>query len=807
MFKNYFISSLRNIKKHKGYAFINIFGLAVGLTGCILIFLYVTDELSFDNFHAKEKSIYRVMCSFLKEDGSVDQRGPSMPAAAAPLIKDYFPEIRHSVRFARERGTVRAGDRLYNETVTFTDPAVFEVFSFPLLKGDPGTVLARDDDLVLTESTAAKYFGRKDPVRETITITFGTNRKDFVVAGVAADTPRNSSIQFQFLILVDNLTVSGYKEALTNLGDFSYPLYVQLEDGIAPEQIESRLDSFLGQAFAAEFARWGVDVQKRGHYPIALDLQGLRDMHFDTTSRDGADPANVLILAGIALIVLVIACINFVNLSIGRAAVRATEIGMRKVIGAGRRQILHQFLSESLILVGGAFLGGIGLAAIFMPIFNRFSGKIMAFSDFLRPANIFGLGVLLLIVAAAAGSYPALVMSGIPPIQAFKGKMGMGGRQTLTKILVIVQFGLSIFLIVSTLVLGRQIRYMTEKDPGYIREGLLSVRVQAWRAEESQPIVDRFRNRVRTVPGVANVSAANVSLGRGSSSFPLKKDGAVINVYQFRVDPEYIPTMGIRLAQGRNFSPARASDTGAAIVNKEFCRKLGIPDPVGHRIGEFIEGKNTEYPFFLEIIGVMEDYNVLSLKNSLQPVLLQMQPKWGMSNMLVRIQTAGVARTMKELESAWREVQPDKPFEYTFLEDDLESQYAAETKWNGIIRCSTIFAIIIACMGIFGLTSLAVNRRFKEIGIRKVLGAGVGQIFSLVTGEFVLLVAAANLAAWPAVYYVMRRILNNYYYRISLKPSFFLAAGALSLLVALLTVSYLALRAALSDPVKAIRYE
>lgn len=807
MFKNYLVTSLRNIRKHKVYSFINIFGLAVGIAGCILIFLHVSDELAFDNFHANEKSVFRVMSSFLKQDGSVRHRTPSMAAAAAPLLKEYFPEIKRVVRFANERATVRAGERLYNEVVTFTDPGVFETFSFPLIRGDAAGVLAGEQSIVLTETSAAKYFGRRNPVGETMTLAFGANKKDFIVTGVAAAVPRNSTIQFRFLVRVENMVVTGYKEALTNLGDFSYPLYVQLEDKIAPERIESRLDAFLGQAYAAEFARWGVDVKKLGHYPVRMDLQGLREMHFDTTAADGADPRSVLILAAIAFIVLVIACINFINLAVGRAAVRTTEIGMRKVIGANRRQLLQQFMSESFLLVGIAFVWALGLAVLFMPTFNRLAGKALVLADFAKPANILGLFALLLAVAAASGSYPAAVMSRVPPVQAFRGKTGVGRRRALTKVLVLVQFALSIFLIVSTLVLGRQIRFLTGKDPGYIREGLVSIRLQAWRAEEAQAIVERFRNAVRTAPGVVSVTAANVSFGRGTSSFPIKKDGAVTDVYQFRVDPEYVRTIGLKLVEGRDFSPDRASDKAAAIVNREFCRRFDIQNPVGHRVGEYFDEKSNEYPLGLEIIGVLEDYNVLSFRYGVQPVLLQMQPGWGMSNMLVRIQAAGVARTVKDLEAAWKGVQPEKPFEYAFVEDDLATQYASETRWNGIVRYSTIFALVIACMGIFGLTSLAVTRRFKEIGIRKVMGAGLGQLFALVSREILLLVAAANLAAWPVVYYVMSRVLSNYYYRITMRPGVFLAAGALSIVVALLTIAYLALKAALLDPVKAIRYE
>jgi putative ABC transport system permease protein len=807
LFKNYCLTGLRALKKQKVHAFINVFGLALGLAACLLIFFFVADEYSFDRFQANEKSVFRVMSSFREDNGGLGRRGPSMPLAAGPLLKDFFPEIKNVVRFGEERGTVRVGDRIFNESITFTDPAVFQVFSFRLLRGDPASVLLKGDDLVLTESAARKFFGNADPLGKTVTITLGTGPKDLIVSGVSADPPRNSTIRYQFLSRVENIILGGYREALTNLGDFSYPLFVQLQSGVGPERIESRMNAFLGQSFAAEFARWGRRGKTGEGFPIALDLQGLRKMHFDPQASDSADLSGVLILAGIGLIILFIACLNFINLAIGRASLRVAEIGMRKVIGAGRRQLLSQFLSEALILVVVAFLVGIVLAALFMPTFSRLSGKGLVFGDFIRPAHFFGYAALLLAVAAAVGGYPALVMARVKPVQAFRGRTGRGNRRRLTRTLVLIQFAFSVFLIVSTIVLGRQIRFMTEKDPGYAREGLVSVRLPTWQAEKSLPIIERFRERAGSIPGVVKVSGVNVSLGRGSSQVPLKQNGLTIPVYQFRVDPEYIPTMGLRLFQGRNFSSFQPSDADAAVVNRAFCRELGITNPIGRRIGEFSEGSPTDYPNKLEIIGIVEDYNVLSFKHDLQPVLLHMQPGWGMGQMLVRIRTSGVAETLTGMETVWRELLTDKPFAYSFLVDDLASQYAAEIRWKGIVGNSTVFAVLIACLGVFGLTSLAVTRRFKEIGIRKVLGADFGRIFALVTKEIVLLVAAANLIAGPVVYFALKNVLNRYHYRIPIGPRVFLAAAALSLAVALATVSYLAIKASLFDPVKAIRGE
>jgi putative ABC transport system permease protein len=809
MFGSYLRTGFRNIKRHKGTAFINVFGLSIGMAGAILILLYVVDEMSFDRFHAQKDSIYRVLQTFLDGDGGAARNwGPSMPAGAAPLIQSFFrDDIEHVILFARDQVTIRTGSAAYHEEITFTDPAVFSVFSFPLLRGDPATALARDTDIVLTRTAAARYFGSRSPMGETLTVLFGSNKKDFVVTGVAADPPGPSTIKFSFLIRTENLTVGGYKEALTTLGDFSYPIFIKLRRGSGPERITSRFNAFLGQAYGAEFEQWGDSGTKRKGYPIALDLQPLAKIHFDTSASDGTDPSSVIILAGIALIILLIACINFINLAMGRAAVRGGEIGLRKVIGAQRRQIRNQFLSESLVLVTSALMAGVFLSLLFLPTFNRLSQKNLGPADLFRPLHLLGLAALLVVVAVLSGGYPAWMMSRIQPAQAFKGKLAIGSRRGLTKILVVIQFALSVFLIISTFVLGSQVRFLIAKDPGFDKAGLLSLPLGTSNAEQVEPIVGRLREKLRSMPQVTDVSATSVPLGHGWSRGPLKQGGVEIPMYQFRVDPYYVRTMGLRLVQGRDFRPDGAADTESAIVNREFCRRLGIADPIGRRVGEFAEGKMSDYPNKLTIIGVIENFNNLSFREGIVPVLFHRQPGWGMRTVIIRIRESEISRTLKDLEAAWKEIQTDNPFSFTFVDDDLASQYASERRWSGIVRYSTIFAALIASMGILGLTALAVQRRFKEIGVRKVLGASAGRVFALLTREMLGLVAVANLAAGPAAYFVMRNVLNRYYYRIAIGPSFFLTAAGLSLLVSLATISYLALRAALSDPVEAIRWE
>lgn len=808
MFKNYLKTAFRHLFRQKTYAAINIAGLAVGLSCCILIFLYVADEVSYDTFHSKDKSIFRILGRFHAPDGSIRSRGPALPAAMGEPLKEFFPEIQHVVRFAGTRAVVRHNQVMHQERIYFTDPGLFQVFSFPLVRGDPDTVLSERRSIVLTENAAAKYFGADDPIGKRMTITFSQKIQDFIVTGVAKDTPHNSTIQFQFLIPILNMPYLEYEEVLTNLGDFSTPLYIQVRPEADPHALADRFPTFVRQTFAAEFEKWRKEGESRGdHIPVSLELQRLKDMHLDPDSWDGSSASSSYILAGIALIVLIIACMNFMNLTVGRASARGMEIGMRKVIGAAKRQIIVQFWSEALLTFLLAFLSGVALAFLFLPTFNSLAEKSLLLGDFFRAGNLSILVLLMVVVSGLAASYPAFVMSGVQPVQVLKGKLGIRNRPAFARVLVVAQFALSIFLIISTLILGRQVRFLTSRNPGFSKDGLVAVKLQERVAEDSQRLVDLFRPKALSFSDVLHVGALTNSFGIGWSRYPLEKNGQRLHVFQYRVDEGFLPTLGIKLLRGRNFSREYAGDSDAAIVNQKFLETLEIADPIGHRIGEYVEGPADQYPYNLSIIGVMENFHVLSMKHELAPVMLHMQPGWYMGSMMVRISGNSVSSTIHRLEQIWKEIQPDKPFLYTFVEDDLEAQYNSEKRWSAIVRFSSLFSIALACMGIFGLTSLAINRRIKEIGIRKVLGASISQIFSLVTKEFLVLIGVANVFIWPVSYFVMHKVLEAYHYRITIGPDVFLIAAGFSLAVSLATVSYLAVKASLFDPIRAIRYE
>jgi putative ABC transport system permease protein len=534
-----------------------------------------------------------------------------------------------------------------------------------------------------------------------------------------------------------------------------------------------------------------------GH-PISFGFQPISRVHLDPNVTGSLNLSAILILSGIALIVLIIACINFMNLSIGRASSRSLEVGMRKVLGAGRRQLINQFWGEFLIITGIAMVAGWVLAEILLPTFNRLSGRVLSLREIFQPANFLILLALFVVVGIASGSYPALIMSRFRPVEIFRGKLRIGGKNPMTKALVVVQFTLSVFLIIATIIMGRQIHFMLTADPGFDKEGVVGIQTQEPDAEAGNAILKIFREPLSQQPNIVSLSGTTGTLGM-VATYPFKKDEREIDVYQNRVDYDFFKTMGIDVVQGRAFSPAFATDTDGVVVNERLIKELEIEDPIGKPLEGFY--------IPLTIIGVVKDYVFADFRNDILPALHHIKPTWRMRAILVRIAPQNIGETISLLERTWKDIQPNKPFLYSFLDEEMEEMYNEERRWGAIVGYSTGLAVVIACMGIFGLTSITVSRRTKEIGIRKVLGAKVVQIIHTLTKEFIWLVGIANIIGWPLAYLAMRSLLNNYFYRISLGVQYFLLAGILSFSVAVLTTAFLAVRAALADPIDSLRYE
>jgi putative ABC transport system permease protein len=800
VFKSYLKIALRNLAKQKIYSIINIMSLAVGLAGAILILLFVQNELSYDRFHDNADNLYRVFVIWHAEDGSIERtfRGITMPMG--PAMEEEFPEIRHSVRVSNDYATIRTEGKLFSEKVTQVDKSFFQAFSFPLIAGNPNSVFSQANALVLSENQARKYFGDANPIGRTLTLISGQDQGDFVVTGVSAQPPSNSTISFDILIDIESANGLNMNASwVDNWAGFAWQTYILVDGGSSADSILQKFPDFTKRHYAPFIEELRARKDWKGtKTPMSFGLQPLPRVHLDPYVTGSLNLNAVLILSGIGLIVLFIACINFINLSIGRASARSLEVGMRKVLGAVRRQLIRQFWGEFLVITGLAVIAGLVLAELLLPTFNRLSGRSLSLGEMLQPANFLGLLALFIIVGVASGSYPALVMSRFRPVEIFRGKLRIGGKNPLTKALVVVQFFLSVFLIIATIIMGRQIHFMLSTDPGFDKEGVVVISTQEPEAEAGNTVMKLFRERLSQQPNIVSVSGTSTRIGN-VGLYPFKKDGREVDVYQNRVDFDFFKTMGIEVVQGRVFSPQFATDTDGVVVNEKLLKELEIEDPIGRPL--------KGYYIPLTIIGVVRDYIIEDFRHSIIPALHHIKPNWGISQMLVRISPQNIFGTLSVLERTWRDIQPNKPFLYSFLDETMEAMYNEEKRWGAIVGYSSGLAVLIACMGVFGLTSIAVSRRTKEIGIRKVLGATVPQIITILTREFIWLVGIANLIGWPVAYLAMRALLNNYYYRISLGIQYFLLAGVLSLSVALLTTTFLAVRAAVVNPVVSLRYE
>ena len=804
MFNNYFKIAYRNILRQRLYSTINILGLAVGLACCIWISLFVLNEVTYDSFHSNLDDIYRIKRINYDPDGSIRNQTWHFPPVMREQLPDFFPEMELHSRYNTGFGVASYKNTESQEFIGMADAPFFQIFTFPLIFGDPQAVLSRNDAVVLTQSTAQRYFGRENPMGKILTIECGNRQKDFIVTGITEDVPQNSTIQFNLLINISNMPfVWGYPPALTTWKSFNTPIYCLLKENTETKEVEDKFKPFYTQHF-----NWYTEKEKsRGSWnregdPFSITLQAMKDIHLNPDVSGGSSQIPLYILSGIALMILVIACINFVNLSIGTSSFRSTEIGIRKVIGAQRRQLIQQFWSESMLRVVLAMIVGIVLAAALLPTFNDLSGSQFVLKDFSSIKNLFLFISLIVLAGIGSGCYPALVMAKSNPVKIFKGQMKLSRKRTFSKSLVIFQFFLSIVLIISSVILRGQLKYLVETNAGYEREGLLAINISG--SEDRESFVNLYQNKVAQHSGVLAVSACETLFGAGFSELSMEIESKEFKFHYCQVGYDFIDTMGMKIIEGRDFSKELALDAEEAIlVNRTFVKELGLESPVGKTLGNPSRG----YPYNLKIIGVLEDYHFRSLHQEIYPSMLHVYPSNGLLYMYVRIGGGDTQETLAFLEKSWKELIPGKNFLYFILSDVHESLYQNESMWSEIVQYTSLLAILIACMGIFGLTAITVNNRVKEIGIRKVLGAKTGQIIRLIIKDFITLVAVANIISWPVAFYIMFKVLENYPYRIDIGIHHFLFSGLASLLIAFLAILWLAVKSATSNPVNSLRYE
>jgi putative ABC transport system permease protein len=800
MFKNYMKIAFRSLKKYKGYSFINITGLAIGMAVCMLIFMWILNELSYDRFHEKADRICRTTMDI--KIGSTLHTPVTLTAAGPALVED-FPEVITAARVDRPRRvSIRYKDKTYQEAdIGFAEHAIFDIFTFPFISGDPKTALEAPNTVVITESMAKKYFGDSDPLGKILRFN---NETDFSVTGVVKDVPPNSHFRFNMLRSFQTLMASGSVRD-DMWFDVRFFTYLLLDEYTDPEQLEQKLPGFIDRHLGEVLKATGGSAQ--------LFLQPLKSIHlysdFERDISANNDIATVYLFSGIALFVLLIAGINFINLSTARSATRAQEVGMRKTLGAVRSRLIGQFLGESMIHSFLAMGLAIVLIKMSLPYFNSVIGSELTLNFFQSPWLLATFLGMAFIVGLCAGSYPAFILSSFPPVHVLKGLLKAGGSHSrFRKILVVFQFSISIALIAATIIVYKQIIFMKNKELGFNKEHVVVI---PGMNESLRQSYRSIRSEMRNLSGVVDVGASDLVPSRGhliSTFLPEGfADDQVLSMDYMNVDAHYIPTMGMEIIEGRNFSEDFATDPDESVlINETAAKKIGWEKPMGKR---FVfrqppdSGRDTIY---FSVIGVVKDFHLQSLRERIEPLIIFYDYD-SIGALSVRIAADNIPHTLGLLEKKWKELDPNRPFNFLFLDDSFDSLYRQEDRLKTITFYFSFLAVLIGCLGLLGMASFTAEQRTKEIGIRKVLGASVPGIVRLLAKEFVLLVIAANLIALPVAYFAMNRWLQSFAYRMDIHPMIFVLSAALALTVAMITVSYQAIRAALANPVDSLRYE
>ncbi|MCP4727727.1 MAG: FtsX-like permease family protein [bacterium] len=805
MLVNYIKIALRNLKRNKIYSSINIFGLSIGIAGVVLIFLFIDDELSYDSFHKKCDRLYRLTTYGHHPDGRIKSRMDNVVIPHGSKMKEFFPEdVEYCVRTYPRSFSLKYENFIENLEIMFADKDFFRIFSFPLISGNPEYALSQPNSLVLSETYARKYFGNENPVGKTITLLLGEYSNDYTVTGIAEDAPSYSTIQYNMLIPFESMRVFGGGRSLDYWGNWRgiMQTYIELKNENSYKAIIERYPHFAKEFYAATFERMrssyfnGIESKRD---PFSFGLQKMEDIRLDPRLKGYPDLTNIYILSGIASGILLIACINFVTQSLGLATRRCVEVGMRKVVGAKKHQLIRQFLTESVIITFSAAVFGIVFAILAIPVFNELSEKSLFIgSIFSLPGCILFLSLMFL-SGICAGSYPALVISKFKPVEIFRGRFRLGGKNIITKTLVISQFVCSIFLIISTIIMGRQIGYMLNSDPGFDRSNILIIGTQLRDMEANDKFYNAYKDRIKQYPEILNITGASSAVSDNISYGDLRHEGRKVFTRMERIGYDYFETLGIEITQGRDFSESLPTDVSGVIVNESLIKEFGIEDPVGKPL----EG----YRVPLNIIGVIKDVYSRKLRFSITPEIYYIKPSRSINYIIVKLSDDQLPASLDFLSSTWKELQPDKPFVYSFLDEDMENQYASEKKWKSIVQYSTFLAVLIACMGVFGLISITINSRIKEVSIRKIHGAKIKGLIALLSGESIKQVLVANVVAWPAVWFAMNKWLENYAYRIDISISIFIYAASLIVLLVFITISYQVIQAARANPVDSLRYE
>ena len=804
MISNYFKSALRNLRRHKGYAFLNIAGLAIGLASSALILLYVQYELSYDQFNTKADRIFRV---YKQDPGNVfigSDYFAVVPAPAGKAMEAEFPEVESSVKFAGSGSALLRvdGKSILQTGLMWAEPTVFNIFDFPLVDGDAKTALVEPNTIVLSEDVAHRLFGDQDPLGRVVKVR---DKYDMRVTGVMKDIPRNSHLLAS--VFMSFATYEAERKKNMDWGNSSYYTYLLLRKGADVNAVRKRIPAFVEEHMGAMFKEWKRE-------PSKFFLQPLTDIHLRSTFINfgpggEGDIKTIYILSALAVILLATASINYMNLATARATLRAREVGVRKVVGAGRGDLIRQFIGESLIVTFVAGFLALALVEGFLPSFSRLVDQPLTSAVLSGAAFASGFLLITFVVGIVSGSYPAFFLSAFSPVRVLKSVSSGRDRGILRNALVVLQFAAAIGLAVCAFVILDQLNFIRTSDPGYNRDHVISLRVG------HQDIVKRipsFRNEVNQLAGVAAFTTSTslpIQLNSSTGLSIISDDGQKIKAqsYQMETDEHFLNVYKIPLVAGR-FLPAgrqQGDDEEQYVVNETFARTFGLKHPVGRAIER--GGKKVT------IIGVVKDFHIHSFRQAIAPLLIAKQSGDWVSYISIRLRSGSgekatdIPGTLAQIRRAWESTIKDYPFSYQFLDDSFNKMYAQDEKLGEIVSIFTGFALFVGAMGLLGLSTFVIQARRKEIGIRKVLGASSSSVATLLSRKFLVLVGISNLLAWPLAYWVMTAWLSDFAYRISLGPGLFVLAGAAAALLALATVSTQAIRASTANPVEELRYE
>jgi len=792
MIKNYIKITLRNIRKHPGYSFINILGLAIGIAVCVLIFRYVSYELSYDKYHSKSDRLYRVTLQTPQQNIALT------PSIVSPLLQREFPEVEKAVRIYNYSSfrpvVIQHEENVFEEkSFAYADSSLFALFDFPLVYGNSETALQRPYTLVLSQKMARKYFGDANPVGKILRIN---NARDYEVTGVMEDIPANSHFRFDIIASLESRR--GWSELSdTQLSGSQFHTYITLREGAASTSVENKINQYVKQIAP-------------GSRPFELLLQPVTGIHLYSSVDHEIQPQGdirYVWAAGItAVLILLIACINYMNLATARSVRRAREVGIRKVMGSGRRELMGQFFGESVFLTLIALVAAIFLVELLAPWFSRLTGQTypIQYTDPLLLLMLVGTGI---IVAFLSGSYPALILSSFQPSAVLSGTRITGaGNTSLRKALVVVQFGISVFLIIGTLVVNSQVDYIRSKELGFNKNNVVALTSYS----EVEERFEAFKSELDRLPGVGQATMASHTPVEVSSGYKIDIEGIDedpdLVLRGLRARPEFTEMFGIDVIAGRPLSEGDFISTNreenpeyAFLLNEKAAQIFEVePD-------ELIGRHTNVHGRTGRIVGIVEDFHFSSLHNEIEPLMIF--PQDGFNKLMINITSSEVENALHALEAAWRDFFPAIPFEYQFIDQQFDALYRAETRVGYIFTAFSIMSIFVACLGLFGLSSYMVEQRTREIGVRKVLGASLVNILNLFSVDFLKLVAMGFVLAVPAGWYVMNNWLQNFAYRIDVHSGIIVMAGGITLVIAILTVSFQALKAATLNPVESLRSE